>query len=1666
MAQTPLPSASDDSTAPARFLRLAQAFPERLAIQDERRSLSYGALLERCLEAAAALEGSPAERVALLCDHDAGAIVGLLGVLLAGRTAVPLDPTHPRDRLAWMLDDAQAEALLASEHNQQLARSLSNERTSLVPWSAPRRAALTPVDPGSVAYLLYTSGSSGQPKGVYQSHRNLLQQILTYGQSLELEPEDRLTLLPSYSVDAALMDIFGALLHGASLHLWDLRARGAGALPDWLFGRRITVYHSTPTVYRALMAEVPPCAAFPRVRRVVLGGEPARPADLAAFRRHFRGPSLLVNGFGPTESTLGLQAFFDIEATSREDPLPIGRPVSGVEVRLLDEEGREGGEEGEIALRSSAVALGYWRRPDLDRAAFLPDPDGGGRRIYRTGDRGRRQPDGTFTFVGRRDRQIKLRGHRIELGEIEACLRGYPEVAEAVVLVEPGPLDEPLLVAHVECPRGAASDSAALLRWLRSTLPEPMVPSRIRVHAALPLTTSGKVDRLALRGEAAPAPVEPDPLPCSATATWLLGLWKDLFGDVPLGPESDFFALGGHSLLAARLLSRIRARHPVDPSPALIFEHRSLGALAARLDALAVTSSLPPLRPADRSGPLPLSFAQERLWFFERLVPGCPVYHVAHAFRLRGPLDREALRKGLAELVRRHEALRTAVRLLGDRPVQSLLPAWEPALEAISLLGVPESDRLVRARGMAVEAAKHPFDLQGGRLLRATLFALGEDDHLFLLAAHHLVADGWAAALLLSELGALYAAFHRGSPSPLDEPRFQYADFAAWQRSAMAGESEGALLDFWKERLRGAPPLDLPLDRPRPPTPTFRGRTRAFTVPAPLAAGLRELGRRAGVTLHMTFLAAFALLLSRYSGQDDIALGTPVANRSRTESEGVVGSFVNTVIQRLLLADIGDVRALLERAREVASSAQAHQDLPFERLVAELSPERSPGREPLFQAMLIVHNTPPVRFVAPELESERVELDLGTALCDLTLTVREEGELWASLEYATDVFDDSTIERMEGHLLTLLRGMAESLDRAVDELPLLTAAERETLLACSAGAARAIDFDRPIQALIEAQAAATPDAPAAVFEERSLSYRELMVEAGAIAARLRERGIGRGSLVPVLGGRSLEIVPAWLGVLMAGAGFVPLDPRWPARRITSALEQVGGPVCLELEDGRVGWARAVYEKANSTQGRRDAEAQRDGESGGGLDPIYGIFTSGSTGAPRLALIPHRGICNRFAWMDEAFGGEPPITLATTAPVFDSAVWQLLWPLTRGGTVILPSATALSAGELLSLVERHRVTLLDFVPSVFEALIDALIEPGAKARLASVREVILGGETVRSASSARFQAAFPGVRLTNLYGPTEASIGCISHVLAPGEGPEIPIGRPISNVAALLLDRRGRLVPLGVPGEIHLGGACVGLGYLGDAPATERAFLENPFPALGGPRLYRTGDLGRRRADGALLFLGRADDQIKLRGQRIEPREVEAALERHPTVKEAAVLLRERPSGDRVLVAFVAPEPGAPDLGTFLRARLPEPLIPARFVALPALPRSAAGKIDRRALASLPLGEAAGAPGAAPRSEIERRIAAVWASVLSIAEPDLDAGFFDLGGHSLLLLRVEQQLGRELGREIPLIELFRRPTIRSLAAWIAGGEEPAADAGPDPRLRAEALRRQRTRRRGE
>ncbi|HZM71053.1 MAG TPA: amino acid adenylation domain-containing protein, partial [Candidatus Cryosericum sp.] len=1160
-AFTPFERGDVEQSIPARFARQVAAGPDRPAVVTASTRWTYAQLdstSNRVARAILARRGSPGDRVGLLFEHDAPLLAGLLGALKAGRTYVPLDPRYPVARNTLLLRDAHVAAIVSDDANLDLARSLAGARVAVVPAgdaSAGSDEVQVKTTPGDLAYILYTSGSTGVPKGVMQSHRNVLHHIRNYTNALHLGPRDRLSLLSSYTFDAAVMDIFGALLNGAALCLRSLRDEGLPHLARWLRDEQITVYHSTPTVYRYLLGTLTGSEAFPRLRIIVLGGEAVYKRDVDLYKKHFGPGCVLVNGLGPTESTLALQYFLDRDTEVARHAVPVGFPVEDAEVLLLDGSGHPTDVYGEIAVRSPSVALGYWQKPELTRRNFLEAGPADARRLYRTGDMGRRLPDGSIEFVGRRDQQVKIRGHRVEVGEVESALLALGSIKEAVVTAR-SESGETCLVAYLVPDGPPAPAARALRRALLERLPDYMVPSSFVPLDGLPVTPNGKIDYAAL--------------PPPETGAWETGgvfrpprtalegelarIWADVLVAPRIGLDDNFFELGGHSLMATQLVSRVRNAFAVDLPLRSLFEHPTVAALAEVIEqARRENQSLEevPLRPCDRTADLPLSFAQERLWFLDHLTAGSALFNLVTALRLSGPVDLRVLKRCFDEVLRRHEALRTVFGEKGQRRVQVIAPFEPLRIPVVDLRGLPMDQSPGVAQALAESEGRRPFDLARGPLFRVSVLQVGPKESVVLLSLHHIVADGWSLGVLVREVAALYKAYGSGGPSPLGELPIQYADYAQWQREWLGGGVLDRQLAYWRERLRGLPILDVPADRPRPPVQSHRGAAEPLRLPRELSSALLRMTRNEGVTLFEVLLAAYQLLLSRYAGRTDIAVGAGIANRTRPEVEGLIGFFVNLLVMRTDLSGNPRVRDLLRRVREVTLGAYAHQDIPFERLVEELQPGRDLSREPLVQVALVLQNMPMPPLELPGGVSIGVlDLPRRNAKYDLTLYAWEgEDGLSGFFEYSTDLFDAATVARMAGHFRLLLEGMVGGVERRLSELGVLTGEERERVVGGWNATGAEYGWKGSIQEAFERQARERPEAQAVLGwgagdAPRGLTYGELNRRANLLARRLLALGVGPEERVVVCLERSPEMVLGMLGTLKAGGAYVPVDPQY------------------------------------------------------------------------------------------------------------------------------------------------------------------------------------------------------------------------------------------------------------------------------------------------------------------------------------------------------------------------------------------------------------------------------------------------------------------------------------------------------------------------------------------
>ncbi len=1604
-------------------------------------------------------------RVGVLFERSPEMVVAALGVLKAGAAYVPLDPSYPAERLAFLATDSQAR-LGSTDRPVIVTRE---GLAGLLPEDLARRARIVRLDadaanaadtaelarqppgnpppratPGNLAYVVYTSGSTGQPKGAAVPHAALSRLVDWYAQAFGATPADRASWIASPAFDPAVREVWSCLACGAWLRIPDEGVRSEPArLAAWLADEGITLtYMPAPLAQAALPGPWPEDL---RLRVFTVGG------DRLVRRPPAGAPFQVYNLYGPAECTVNATCG-RVEPHGTDLP-SLGAPIAGARVYVVDPWGglTPAGVPGEIWIGGWGVGRGYLDRPSWTAERFVPDAfgtagDTAGERLYRTGDLGRRRPGGPLEFLGRIDHQVKVRGVRIELGEVEAALHAHPGVAACAVLVR-----DTSLVAYLVPADGAGPNSADLRRHLARRLPAAMVPAAFVVLDALPLNPNGKVDRRALArleppaGEAHAAAGAHVP-PRTATEEILAAVWADLLGVERVGAHDDFFALGGHSLLGIQVLSRLRTLFGVELPVRALFEEPALAGFAARMDAVLAglhESAVPaaaPLERVAREGRLPLSFAQERLWFLERLEPGTAFYNVPSATRFRGPLEVDVLRRGFAELVWRHEALRTTFDEENGRPFQVIAPAVAAEMPLIDLSALPGPLFDAELLRQATAEARRPFDLRRGPLVRTSLFRLAPQDHVLVSTLHHIVSDGWSMTVLIREMAALYEAFCDGRPSPLPELPVQYADYALWQRGWLQGAVLAAEIEWWRARLAGVPALQLPTDRPRLPVETFRGRQRPAGISAEMTGALHELSRREGVTLFMTLLAAFQTMLLRYSGQTDLAVGSPIANRNRSETEGVIGFFVNTLVLRTDLSCDPTFRKLLARVREVALGAYAHENLPFEKIVLELQPERDTSRNPLFQVMCVLQNQPWKAVRLRDLEISGLSLDTATAKLDLTLSWSTAGDaLGALLEHNTDLFDDATAWRMYACCVAVLRAGVEDPDCRLGALPLLGEAERRQLLAEAAGPPCAWD-GRCVHYRMEEQAARFPEAPAV----DGLTYGELNARANRLAWWLRAQGAGPEMRVAVLLERSPAMVVAWLGVLKAGAAYVPLDPFYPADRLAWFLADSQAGVARPLvvtREGLAGLLPALQELPEDTVGRAcilrlDADADELTRYGPGNPPAlampenlaYVIYTSGSTGRPKGVAVAHSTVSRMADWHREAFGVTPAdVATQVTSPAFDPAVWEIWSCLCCGASLRVPDDDVRAApARLIAWMADQGITF-GYMPTPLAEAAFAVQPWPAHLRL---RVFVLGGDRLH-----RRPAADVPFAVYSLYGVTEGTVNSAGGRVAP-HGRELPsIGRPIAGVRIHLLDSRGELVPAGVPGEVWIGGG-LARGYLGRPDWTAERFLPDPFSGEPGERLYRTGDLARQRPGGDLDFLGRIDHQVKVRGLRIEPGEVEAALLEHPGIGACAVLAQ----GTQGLVAYMVPSgeviPTSAELRSFLAAKLPSPVVPSAFVTLDALPLSPVGKLDRRALAALaPPVEASVGAHLPPRTATEEIVAAVWADLLDVERVGVDDNFFALGGHSLLGIQMLSRVRTLLRVELPVRALFEEPALAGFAARV-------------------------------
>jgi len=1654
--------------------------PDNVAVAYEGDQRTYAELNCRANQLARYLRKNgigPGAFVGICVDRSLEMVDGLLGILKTGAAYLPLDPAYPKDRLKFMLTDAQVPLLLTQRRLLDGFPEHAGHAVCIdTDWdSISQEAENNPTctaAPDHLAYVIYTSGSTGVPKGVMVPHRSVVNFLTAMRREPGLEDTDTLLAVTTLSFDIAVLELLLPLIVGARVVVATRDTASNGTeLSQKLIDCGATVMQATPATWRILLESG--WEGSDRLK-ILCGGE-AMSQDLATGL--LTKGKCLWNLYGPTETTVW-STVYEVEEVA--GAVPIGRPIANTQIYLLDSGLQlvQPGEPGELCIGGEGVTRGYLNRPDVTAEKFISNPFSRNRhdRIYRTGDIARHLPDGNIAFLGRTDHQVKIRGHRIELGEIETVLATHPSVKQALALTREDRPGDQRIVAYVATDRSDAPMTSELRRRLQKKLPEYMLPAAFVLLDGFPLTPNGKVDRLALP---APGPSRPELeqpfVPARTKAEReIANVWEEVLGFDRIGVHDNFFELGGHSLKATQIITRLRDSLQVELPLHLFFESPTIAQLAKMIEDeqggvyACRRARIPSVA---RNADLPLSFSQERVWFLQRLVPESIAYNFQCTLRFTGCLDAGALERSLSEIVRRHEIYRTTFPAADGRPVQVIHKAKPVELPFMDLRTLPENEREEKKQRLLESEFQKRFDVSKLPLVRWILLRLDETERVLVHVEHHLVHDGWSFNVFLHELLELYKAFSAGKPSPLPELPVQFADFAHWQREWMKGTQARQQLDFWKHQLNGCPPvLDLPTDRLRPSIQSFRGAAPRVEIPLSLCKSLRELSKQEGVSLFMTMFAAFATLLHRYCRQDDVPIGSGIANRRWRETESMIGMIINNIVLRADLSGNPTFCELLQRVRDVILRASAHQDLPFDMMVEALQPQRHLSHNPLFQVMFGFHDAP-----MPQVELPELDLDLGLVLSnrsakfDMTIIViphseqrlglpagSEEDGLTVIWEYNTDLFDEATITRITGHFLTLLKAVAADPGQRVWELQLQTKSERDRLVNDWNQTSTLYPKEATVHQLFEQQAAAASDSVAVRFEDRQLTYGELNARANQLAHYLRDRGVGPEVMVGICIERGLEMVVGILGILKAGGAYVPLDPHYPKQRLSFMVQDTKTPVLLTqshlanklpVHDAELICLDADWPTiAPHSEEDPDSRVQAD-------NLAYVIYTSGSTGQPKGTCVAHRSVVRLVKNTNYVSLGPEHVVAQASNCSFDAVTFELWGALLKGARLVgVSKETALSPEHLVRQIERDGITTLFLTTALFNQIaremprglegLDHLLFGGEKVDPHWVREVLKHG---------------PPAHFLHVYGPTETTTFASWYPI--GELPEtahtVPIGGPISNTQLYVLDKHGEPVPVGVPGELHIGGPGVARGYLNQPELTDERFVPDTFSEAASTRLYKTGDLVRWLPEGAIEFLGRTDHQVKIRGFRVELGEIEAVLDTHPAVREAVVLCREDRPGEKRLVAYVVPgQQGtftATPLRQFLQRHLPDYMVPGAFVVMESLPLTANGKLDRKALPA-PEGERqVQQTYVPPGSDTERRIADVWREVLQVEKIGVHDDFFELGGHSLLAIRLTSRLRDALSLELPLGSVFEYPTVAGLATYVdlvcclrEGAEGPPRD----------------------
>ncbi|QJB31967.1 non-ribosomal peptide synthase/polyketide synthase [Chitinophaga oryzae] len=1651
------------------FDRQVLLTPEAVAVVFESVQVTYGELNSRANQLAHYLRKLGVREdtlVPVFLERSEQMIIAMLGILKAGGAYVPIDPEYPQERVRFMLTDTAAQYVVSNSESAHLLEGLTS--ATIVSLDAdqhilkgfPEHNPESFVQPHHLAYVIYTSGSTGQPKGVLLEHYNVVRLFETDTPLYDFNSSDVWTLFHSICFDFSVWEMYGALFYGGRLVIVSKQvAKDASLFGQLLLSEGVTVLNQTPAAFYVLQEYLVAHAPAVPVRYVIFGGEALNPAMIRPWKEaypHCR----TINMYGITETTVHVtyQEIGVEHLQSSSSIIGTAIPTLGIYILDANRSLSPVGVPGELYVSGAGLARGYLNREALTAERFLPNPfsrEGDYSRLYKTGDQARWLADGNIEYLGRIDQQVKIRGYRIELGEIENVLLQSGFIKQAVVVATNDSAGSKILAAYIVSEE--RFDRERVIAVLKERLPDYMVPALFITLDKMPLTSNGKIDRKALPDVHQNAPAGNEYVaPRNDMEQLLADVWQELLQVPRVGVYDNFFELGGHSLLSMRMVAVLRKKIAVELTVRSVFLYPVIAQLAAFLQEEASQTVVPGIKAVKRPARIPLSFAQERLWFIDQLE-GSVQYHVPAVLRLRGSLDVEALSTALRSVVNRHEILRTVIRQNDGRGYQYILDQDNWTLNITDQAAYKENPAALQEFIKKITDA--PFDLSADHMLRADLVVQGPDEHILIITTHHIASDAWSTGILVKELVAFYMAAAAGTEAHLEKMAIQYADYAIWQRTYITGDILDKQLAYWKENLAGITPLNLPLDYPRPPVRSTRGGAVSFQLPAELTAQLHQFSRQEGVSLFMTLFSAFNVMLYRYSGQEDICVGSPVAGRTQQEVEGLIGFFINMLALRVDLSRHPSFRALLHQVKQTTLNAFEHQEVPFEKIVDQVVVDNDRSHRPVFQVVFGLQNNvnqPDLQFGDIVLSEETVAHT--SAKFDLVFSMDEDEDgLNGTVVYCADLFTEATVKRMVGHFQQLLQAVVTSPDQQIGLLPMLTSGEEQQLLAVKGNYEKEYTQQITFADLFEAQANRSPEAIAVAFENNTLTYRELNERANCLAHYLRSRRVKAGTLVPVCMERSLDMVVSILGILKAGGAYVPVEPDFPEDRIRFMLEDTDASNIITLSKyaDRVqavpadiillddDWNDIKVNGKENIPGITRAE-----------HPVYVIYTSGSTGQPKGVVVTHGNLADYIAGLTNAL----PLKECRSFGLMSSMATDLgntviFGALANGGALhIFSKEMAQDTTVLYEYLDRNPIDCIKIVPSHWKALClpDRLLIPE--------KLLIFGGEALESAVAASVYATGTACTVVNHYGPTETTIGKLLHIVDrdAAYGESIPVGKPFSATQVYVLSQELQLCPVGVPGALYIGGEGVASGYLNNDELTAAKFIADPFAPGTNGRLYSTGDMVKYLPDGNILFMGRVDDQVKIRGYRIELGEIERALNSCATVKQAVVVVKKDHLDNKRLVAYVVAEADADvdkeEILQQLTEQLPDYMVPSLLMVLDYFPLLANGKVDKKALPEADGSSLQTDTYVAPRNEVERTLAGIWEALLGVERVGINDNFFALGGDSIITIQVVSRV-RRAGYELQVGDLFDYQTIAMLYAVMSARKGAATAVSADQEIQS-------------